>query len=436
MRRLTLSLLLVALFATVGLGWLFDQFYDQYYAGEQRQNRDKTQDVEQLGIALAKTLNALSNRQEFVQQWQKIQQRSGKAMQQYRLDIVAVRKSQLPENLLEDIRQGTPLLLETNNHLTYHFYLPKSSELLILNSVLRNNQRDEKSLNYIFTSLFYVILLSLFFLWALPLARQLLALRQAARSFGRGELRQRIKYSSFSYIRDIEIEFNHMARRIENLVGDVKLLSSAVSHDLRTPLARIRFGIDTLQEEDDPILRRRFEKKISDNVDEMTSLVETLLTYSRLDQTMLELNKESINMTQLIAACIEKVNYESSNVTFLHPHEDVVINADKKYITILINNLLQNGIKYGNGELLVQLVSQQDEVSLHLDDNGKGVATEMRDKIFLPFIRGTETSNRVGGHGVGLAIAKRVVEWHKGEINVCGSEKLSGARFIVALPRK
>ena len=73
-----------------------------------------------------------------------------------------------------------------------------------------------------------------------------------------------------------------MAQRIEGLVSDVKLLSNAVSHDLRTPLARIRFGIDTLQEEEDPKLRQIFQDKISDNVDEMSRLVETLLNYARL----------------------------------------------------------------------------------------------------------------------------------------------------------
>jgi signal transduction histidine kinase len=66
-----------------------------------------------------------------------------------------------------------------------------------------------------------------------------------------------------SYIRDIENEFNAMAQRIENQIEDIKLLSSAVSHDLRTPLARIRFGLDTLQEEEDPVLRRKFEKKLA-----------------------------------------------------------------------------------------------------------------------------------------------------------------------------
>jgi two-component system OmpR family sensor kinase len=95
-----------------------------------------------------------------------------------------------------------------------------------------------------------------------------MALRLAAKSFGEGKLDERITPSSISYIRDIELEFNQMAKRIDNLVSDVKMLSTAVSHDLRTPLARIRFGIDTIQEVDDKTLRNELEAQLSDDVDE------------------------------------------------------------------------------------------------------------------------------------------------------------------------
>jgi len=434
-RRLTISLLLVSLVASVSLGWLFDQLYDQYYIDEQVFTRDKTHAMEQLGLTLAKTLDELPNRQEFVHQWQEFQQSATQYTQKYGLEIIELGESPLPDQLLDGVRQGTPLVLETSNHLSYYFYLVKINKLLVLNASLDSGREVDHSLNYLFTSLFYIVLLSLFFLWAFPLVKQLLALRQAAKSFGRGELKQRVKLSSFSYIRDIELEFNHMAQRIENLLGDVKLLSSAVSHDLRTPLARIRFGVDTLQEEEDPVLRRRFEKKISDNVDDMTSLVETLLAYSRLNQSMLQLDKEHFNLSVLVAACIEKLDSASNTTTFQLPREDVIIHADKSYISILVNNLLQNAVKYGNGKINVELSSEGDVIKLDVDDNGDGVPVEMREKIFMPFIRGNETNDKSSGHGIGLAIVKRIVEWHKGEVEVCNSDKLPGARFSVGFPK-
>jgi len=444
MRYLTLSLLLVALIATIGLGWLFDQLYDHYQQTENtqitaNQNTDDTQAIEKLGLGLAKTLDVLPNRNKFIQQWQKNKQA-------YTLSLTAVKDVPLPIELLKSIKQGTPLLLETSNNLAFHYYLPISNELLILklpllslSSNLNSREKaEDDALNYFLTFTFYFVLLLLFLLWASPLVRQLLALRKAAKAFGEGNLKQRINLSSISYIRDIETEFNHMAQRIENLVADVKLLSSAVSHDLRTPLARIRFGIDTLKEEDDPILRRSFEEKISNNVDEMTSLVETLLSYSRLEQTMLAIKKKPVNLSQLIRQCVNSHKTEGVNIRYHQSINNINILADKNYMNMLVNNLLTNAINYGEGEVLISLKLKhelkKDCIELVIADNGDGIQTEQCEKIFLPFVRDNQNIKKVKGHGVGLAIVKRIIEWHHGNICINRSIELSGAEFLVQFP--
>jgi two-component system OmpR family sensor kinase len=229
-----------------------------------------------------------------------------------------------------------------------------------------------------------------------------------------------------------------MAQRIENLVADVKLLSSAVSHDLRTPLARIRFGIDTLKEEDNPILRRSFEEKISNNVDEMTSLVETLLSYSRLEQTMLDIKKKPVNLSQLIRQCVNSHKTEGVNIHFHQSIDNINILADENYINMLVNNLLTNAINYGEGEVLISLKLKhelkKDCIELIIADNGDGIQTEHCEKIFLPFVRDNHSLKKVKGHGVGLAIVKRVIEWHHGSICINRSIELSGAEFVVQLP--
>jgi len=284
--------------------------------------------------------------------------------------------------------------------------------------------------------LFYFALVLLSLLWIYPLIKQLLALRAAAKSFGEGKLQQRITLSSLSYIRDIEIEFNQMAQRIEDLIGDVKLLSSAVSHDLRTPLARIRFGIDTLQEEDDPKLRRQFEQKISDNVDEMTSLVETLLSYARLDQSMLEMNKTHCDFLALIENCIRTKASDSTNITLIIPDNDYRVYADSAYLNILINNLVENALNYGKSQINIQLKAQSHAVVMIVEDDGEGVDSNNKMDILKPFVRGKHQQNQVKGHGIGLAIVKRVIDWHKGSITIGDSESLGGAKFTITLPKE
>ena len=429
MRSLTYSLLIVVLIATVGLGWLFDQAYEQYAANEPSRDVDKVKLLEQFGSSLANSLNELSARTEFVDHWGKQD-----PAKEYELSLASIENFKMPDALLAKIRNAEVLLLESNKHLTFHYYLPSSEEILILKAPLTNFAADEKAINYVFTVLFYLALLTLFLLWVYPLVRQLIKLRKAAKSFGEGKLSERISQGAFPYIRDIEMEFNHMAQRIEDLLGDVKLLSSAVSHDLRTPLARIRFGIDTLEEEEDPQIRARYQQKISANVDEMTTLVETLLHYARFDQTMLEIKKVPVKLSALVTHCIKQQSDPSVKITFVAPKDEITLSADKTHLSMLINNLLQNSIRYGYGVVIVTVTKNENRVQFSVEDNGKGIAADIRKDILKPFVRGDETKHQVKGHGLGLAIVKRILDWHQGHIEIGDSPTLGGARLTLSLP--
>jgi two-component system OmpR family sensor kinase len=295
-------------------------------------------------------------------------------------------------------------------------------------------QQNNSFLPILLTSLFYLAVLLLMLLWLYPLLRRLMALRQTAKSFGEGNLKQRINVGSISYIRDLELEFNRMAQRIDDLVTDIKLLSSAVSHDLRTPLARIRFGIDTIQEEDDPVLRKRFEQRISDNVDEMVDLVESLLSYARLDQTLITINKAPVDFAALTMTCINNKSQDDVQLTYHAPKQAVLVDGDLSYLMILMSNLLQNAHQYCQGKIAVKIIAQGNDIVVTVADNGPGIPTEQREQILKPFIRGQSTENKVKGYGMGLAIVKRIVEWHHGEIIIENSPELHGAQFSVTLP--
>jgi two-component system OmpR family sensor kinase len=441
-RTLTFSLVFVVFIATVGLGWLFDRLYEQNVTPEQQQNTDAVQVLEQFGSGLAQAINGMPERNQLIQNWQLIENKqllkNEQQVQPYQLSLVSFVNFPLPNELHVDLKQGKPLLLESDNGLTFHFYLPVHDELLLVKSPLLLNEIQGQSTAYIFTTLFYFALVLLFLLWSYPLVRQLLALRQAAKSFGEGKLTQRISPSSISYIKDIESEFNHMAQRIENLIADVKLLSTAVSHDLRTPLARIRFGIDTLQEEDDVDQQARFIEKISGNVDQMTDLVETLLSYARLDRSMLEVKKDKVCLSSLVANCI-KLNIklkENNNLSFnvLMAKEELFVIGDKRYLTMLINNLLQNAINYGQGKIVINLTIEEGSALFTVADNGQGILEHQRLDMFKPFVRGKHESQKLKGHGIGLAIVKRIVDWHHGTIYIEQDEELLGAKFVVSLP--
>lgn len=429
MRILALSLIAAVFAATVGLGWLFDKLSRQYQQSEQDAPLSSITAIEKFGSDIQDLLQSqdldIEQQSNFIANWPN----SGN----YQLSLTALKSLSLPDNLKQQLLSGEPLTLASTDDIVIYYYLKNTEQLLMLTSDLITQQEPVSFKHYLLTSLFYLSLFLLMLLWLYPLITRLLALRAAAKSFGQGKLEQRVKVGSVSYIRDLEIEFNHMAQRISDLVSDVKLLSSAVSHDLRTPLATIRFGMDTLQEEEDPQLRKKFEQRISKNVDEMIELVEILLNYARLDQSLISLNKSTVRLEPMLQQILtDKVEEHIKVALKLEGSSEASISADSNYLSMLFKNLIQNAKQHCKSQVVVSISTKGNMVRVSVSDDGSGVPADMREQIVKPFVRGTEGRK---GYGVGLAIVQRITHWHNGELLI-DDDKLGGARFTVALPIK
>lgn len=428
MRVLALSLISAVFAATVGLGWLFDQIYSRYLQQESDLPPTTVTMVENFASDFKKLINNAGFDQEqlnnLVSQWP--------SNSHYKLSLQPLKSLSLPAELSGQLKSGEPLTLASDSDIAVYYYLPNLDQLLVLTTAQLSQDSNNDVYRYLFTSLFYLSLLLLMLVWLSPLINRLLALRSAAQQFGKGDLSQRVEAGSVSYIRDLEVEFNHMAQRISDLVGDVKLLSSAVSHDLRTPLATIRFGIDTLLEEDDPILRKKFEQRISDNVDEMIQLVEILLNYARLDQNLVTLNKSQIDVSTSLHQIVQ--SYHSEHITIQNLTGDktnTTILADKNYLSMLIKNLLQNALQHCTSKVHVAYQSSSTGVEINISDDGNGIAPEQRNQIIKPFVRGNSEHK---GYGIGLAIVQRILHWHNGTLTITNDSQLGGAKFTVWLP--
>lgn len=423
MRILPISLIALVLIASIGLGWLFDALYSQY--GPEEDNADdEIYHLVSLTQSIALTLDSLDEKDKVLDAWETVEG--------YSLQVLPQKALPLPEELSTQLHSGAPLTLESDAGLTVYSYLPNSDEVLLLDAPTIKRENNSDTLRYWFTSLFYLLLIGLFLLWVFPLISRLLILRKAAREFGKGDMSQRVPVGGTSYIRDLEVEFNHMAQRISDLISDVKLLSSAVSHDLRTPLARIRMGLDTLSEEEDPEKRAKYEDRVNANIDEMVELIETLLSYARLDQAMLSLDKAPINLNSMISKLIQSKEPGEKDLIFSETGSNLVVNGDMTYLKVLFNNLIQNALQHSTKLVVVRVSSVDNQILIEVEDDGPGISSEVIEDLFKPFIRAK--SNKYKGFGVGLAIAKRVVEWHRGTIQVINSTNTGGAKFQVLLP--
>ncbi|MBU2880429.1 GHKL domain-containing protein [Psychrosphaera sp. B3R10] len=430
MRILIVSLITSVFVATVSLGWLFDYLYNQYVQDDTKTPVSSITAIEQFGSDLQSMLiNGQHSQQALVSlisQWPD----TGN----YKLSLMPIHSLSLPKKLRQQLIAGEPLTLASEDDIAIYYYLTNNQQLLVLTSPLMNQQTPTSLNRYVFTGLFYLCLLLLMLLWLYPLINRLLALRQMAKAFGQGKLEQRVNVGSISYIRDLEIEFNHMAQRISDLVGDVKLLSSAVSHDLRTPLATIRFGMDTLQEEDDPELRKKFEQRISDNVDEMIELVEILLNYARLDQSLVTVDKATIKLTPVLEQIINNQHNPQIQFFLKHPHNnDITVYADNKYLSMLLKNLIKNATQHCQKKVTITIEDSAEQVLIVVSDDGAGIEESQREQIIKPFVRGKAEHK---GYGIGLAIVQRILHWHNGTLTIGNDDELGGAKFSVTLPKQ
>jgi signal transduction histidine kinase len=418
MQKLTWSLLLVILVAVIGIGGALDNLFSQYQT-QPINKSDELSPYRQLGKSLALTLDKEQAPQQFIANWP----------QQLELSVTLTQLNKffLPESLQQSFYAGDPLVLETDNSLSMHFILPLQQKVLtfIIPPVVKKN--NNSALQLLLTSVFYMGILIVVLIWLYPLIQQLRKLKRTTKAFGEGQLQQRIDTNSTSYIADIENEFNRMALRIETLISDNKLLSDAVSHDLRTPLARLRFGIEVLQETENPQTREKYQNHLSRDIEEMESLVNVLLNYARIEQSMIAVEKQSVDLNELVSHCVQGIT-DSEKVINWHADGLAMVNGDINYLGMLINNLLSNAQQYACKNIQLTMTKNGSTLELIICDDGPGIPKEKREELLKPFMRG-ELSHEKPGYGMGLAIVSRIAQLHDATFFIADSIELGGAEF-------
>jgi len=403
----------------IGIGWGIDHFFENYT--ENNTDSDIVSNYKALGKQLAKSIASTSNASDFIAQWNKLNRN--------KISLIEYANFPLPVELESGFLSGEGLILESDNKLSLHYYLERSQQVFSFMPDELSQDTSPSLISVILTIFFYGGVFSLILLWSYPLVVRLRLLRRTAMAFGSGDLAQRIGLNKSSYIRDIEIEFNRMAQRIESLVKDNKLISSAVSHDLRTPLARLRLGVDVLTESDNQANRTKYQQRLSRDIDEMQSLVEVLLDYAKLDQSLIKQEQKPVDLKRLIHRCQSFYSERAKILQIIAPENGIEIMGDSRYLDILFKNLVGNAIKYCEYKVIIELESSSKDCKVKIHDDGRGVSPVHKSNIFKPFIK-----HDSDGYGMGLAIAERIAHWHQGEISVSKSTLIGGAVFKVEFP--
>ena len=262
-----------------------------------------------------------------------------------------------------------------------------------------------------------------------PVARRITGRLERLQSrlddLGAGELSARVEVEGSDEVAELARRFNRAAERIEALVGAQRNMLASASHELRSPLARMRVAIELIEEEVRPEIRDRIARDIA----ELDELIEELLLASRLDVLEERAAIETVDLLALLAEEGSRVEAEVSG-------ETSTIQGDGRMLRRLIRNLLENGRRHGAGSRIEASVRcKAEDVLLRVADHGPGVPAEHRQRIFDPFYRlpGIRESDE-GGVGLGLALVQRIAQHHGGNAS-CLPRDGGGTVFEVQLPR-
>lgn len=288
-----------------------------------------------------------------------------------------------------------------------------------------------------------ITLLSLFVLslgvygLLVPMQRKLREVSYALNKMKTGNMSLRLPVEGSDEMATLASSFNNMSDHIQRLIEAQRELMRAVSHELRTPVARIRFGVEMMADEDDYDYRLQQVEQIDKDIEALNTLIDEIMTYAKLEQGMPSIEFEKVNLFEVLnQVALETEALKTQKIIELHSMPDVVVEAERRYLHRVIQNLVGNAVRYCDNKVLISGGLDQDgQAYVSVEDDGPGIPEVDRARVFEAFARLDDSRTRAsGGYGLGLSIVSRIAYWFGGKIHVDQSPSLGGARFIMSWP--
>jgi two-component system osmolarity sensor histidine kinase EnvZ len=259
--------------------------------------------------------------------------------------------------------------------------------------------------------------------------RSILNLSKAADHFGRGEEDHHFKPSGAKEIRLAGIAFIEMKERIKRLIDTRTQMLAGVSHDLRTPLTRIRLSTSMMEDKEK-------SQEIDHEVNEMEKMIDGYLRFAQVDSNIHhEENPEKLLLNRYINEIVESNRHIEANIN-IDIADNIFVHVRPDYFARAISNLLENASRYADSILIRAQKEEGKFLHIFIDDNGEGIAEEHLENVFQPFFRVDKSrNNETGGVGLGLSVTRDIIHKHGGDIRLSQSH-LGGLKVTITFPIK
>ncbi len=278
--------------------------------------------------------------------------------------------------------------------------------------------KPERAILLLFLFIGIIIILLYFLLRRIfsPLKDLTLAVHQ----IGDGNYNIKVPVKTGDELGELAGSINEMSSKISNSINSKEQLLIDVSHELRSPLTRIKLGLEVGSS----------KEKIEEDVLEMEKMVTSLLENYRSDAEFGNIEPEMTDVAELLEETISEYDLPA-RLKFLKPASEVNLLADLNKMQIVFRNLIDNALKYSSDEINISISDKQGEVLISIKDRGIGIAEEDLKYIFEPFYRADRSrSRKTGGFGLGLSICKKIIDAHKAEL-IINSRVNEGTEVIL-----
>jgi len=270
------------------------------------------------------------------------------------------------------------------------------------------------------------------------LEQRLSVLESAATRIAAGNLETRVPDVGTDSVGRLAAAFNGMAKHLQRWLAVQREMVS----ELRTPVARLRFGLEMTAEAQTDEARQKYLAGMDGDIDDLDALVDEMLVYSRLERGSPNLSFQQVELGALVDQVIGELAPLRPDVS-VDRGECVVAedgsgwaDAEPQYLRRALSNLITNAMRHAERQVRVSFAINGQTARLDVDDDGPGVPEADWEKVFTPFLRLDDSRTRAsGGHGLGLSIVRRIIYWHGGRSQV-GHSELGGARFSLVWPRQ
>ena len=296
-----------------------------------------------------------------------------------------------------------------NNDETIEFLIPK--EMISASSV---------RLFVLWTTLPSVVLIFIALVFLKNQTRPLVKLAKAAERFGKGDYVNDFRPSGAAEIRKAAYEFDRMAKRINRHLNQRSEMLSGISHDLRTPLTRLKLQLALIDQ-------KNISEKMSKDIDEMEDMLNDYLQFAK---TQSKENSSLINLANLFDEIKKEINNKNFNLEFI---DGIEFNGRNSAIKRCFVNIIQNGLMYGK-KVYVTIQKTSNRLIIFFEDDGPGIPSDQYKNVFKPFFRLDKSRNlNKSGVGLGLTIVEDIINSHGGNIQL-GKSKYNGLQIKVSLP--